>query len=263
MKFVCECELIEKEWLNSSYFRLRFNAPEIVSSSKPGQFINCRFANKLDPLLSRPMSIYRCNRGEGWLDLLIKLVGKATLGFSQAEPGDRFTLVGPLGRGFDFSNVEQAFLIGGGIGIAPLVFLAEQMSNNGIEPVFIGGFLSGREVCCVDEIEPFVKRYFVTTDDGSYGFRGMVTDKFRNILENKNGLSGSSVFCCGPNPMMSALEKICDQYELKAQFSLEAHMACGFGVCAGCAVPAKNNQKYLLVCEHGPVFYKGEANFGS
>ena len=107
MKFVCDCELIEKEWLNKFYYRLRFNAPEIASNSSPGQFSNLRFSNNLDPLLRRPLSIYRCNKSEGWIDLLIKIVGTCTLSFSKATCGDQFSLLGPLGRGFDFSAIEH------------------------------------------------------------------------------------------------------------------------------------------------------------
>ena len=262
-KYVCECELIEKEWLNASYYRLRFNSPEISSISNPGQFVNIRLSNTLDPLLRRPMSIYRCNKEEKWFEVLIKIVGKGTLFFSNAKPGDKFDIIGPLGIGFNLKKKKNAILIGGGIGVAPLVFLAEEKQKVQIDTIFVLGFQNVDEVCCLSQIKPYVKNLFVSTDDGSYGKKGLVTNQLSDLLQEQPELSKSEVFACGPNPMMFALEIICNAYKMDAQFSLEAHMACGFGVCVGCAVPKYDRDGFYLVCDDGPVFNKGEVYLGS
>jgi dihydroorotate dehydrogenase electron transfer subunit len=190
-------------------------------------------------------------------------VGKGTSIFSQANPGDQFDLLGPLGKGFEFSDIKEAILIGGGIGVAPLVYLAEEMQKEEIKLIFIQGFQTVDEVCCLAEIKPLVDELIITTDDGSYGFHGLVTDQLKMLLNNRIELSKAKIFICGPNPMMAAVEKLCDQFRLDTQFSLEAHMACGFGVCVGCAIPTKDHEKYYLVCEDGPVFSKGEVDIDS
>ena len=257
------CELAEKEWLNASYYRLRFYAPEIVKNSHPGQFINLRSPETLDPLLRRPLSIFRCNGEKGWIEFLIKLVGRGTQLFSQTKPGDRFSLLGPLGNSLPWQNIKNGILVGGGIGIAPLVFLAEEMIQSGKKPTLIWGFQSKEELCCVDKMKALQAGIHVATDDGSYGFHGLVTEKLAQLLHESPESRDATVFACGPNPMMAALEKICANYFMEAYFSLEAHMACGFGACAGCAVPSHDRKKYYLVCEDGPVFHKGDVYFGS
>lgn len=255
-------ELSEKKWLNTSYYSLRFNAPEIAKNSNPGQFINLRASDTLDPLLRRPLSIFRCNRVEGWIEFLVKPVGKGTKLISKTKTGDQFSLLGPLGNSFQWQKANNGILVGGGIGIAPLVFLAEEMVRSGKKPTIIWGFQSKRELCCVDEMKALETDVYVTTDDGSYGFHGLVTEKLAQLLRESPELREATVFACGPNPMMAALEKICDDYSMDAYFSLEAHMACGFGACVGCAVPSHDRKKYYLVCEEGPVFHKGDVYLG-
>ena len=262
-KFICESRLIKKKFLNTSYYRLRFEAPIIASNSHPGQFVNFRISNVLEPLLRRPMSIFRSNPDEGWIECLIKIVGKGTSLFSNAKIGEQFNLLGPIGKPFDFLHVKKAILAGGGIGIAPLVFLAEKMQKENIDMVFIQGFKTADEICCLSEIESMVNTVVFTTDDGSFGAHGLVTDQLKVLIDKRPEFLQATLFACGPNPMMSALEKLSNQFKLKAQFSLEAHMACGFGACVGCAVPSKDNQSYYLVCEDGPVFDKDKVNLDS
>lgn len=258
---MCYAKLIEKKWLNSSYFTLRFYCPDIALNCFPGQFVNLKLSELYDPLLRRPMSIFKCNKEEKWIEFLLKVVGKGTFGFSTVKTGDRFGLLGPLGNNYNFENVNSAVLVGGGIGIAPLIFLAEELSKNDIEIFFIQGFRSKDELCCLDEIAPMVNHLIVTTDDGSYGKKGDVAIAFQNIISEQPTLSKSTVFACGPNPMMASLEKICMDQDIMAQFSVEAHMACGFGVCVGCPIPIRDGSGYYLACVDGPVFNSGEVKF--
>jgi len=262
-RVILESELIEKEWLNSSYYRLRFLAPEIVSVCQPGQFVNVRFSHFSEPLLRRPLSIFRCHSKEGWLEFLVKVIGKGTKLFSQAEPGASFDLLGPLGHGFEYQKNQPAILVGGGIGIAPLVFLAEVLHQQKTELVFLQGFRTAAEICCINEVKQLARLFIVTTDDGSYGLRGLVTDRLLAILQAEPDLKRSVIYACGPTPMLRAISVICNQLNLAAQFSLEAYMACGFGACVGCAVPASNHSEYRLVCVDGPVFHEREIDFGS
>ena len=260
-KLLCDAALVEIKWLNKSYYTLRFHAPEMAGQCLPGQFVNLNLANSLDPLLRRPMSVYRCSPERGWLEFLLKVVGKATKGFSTVRAGDQFGLFGPLGRSFEFENTRDAILVGGGIGIAPLVFLAEQMNGKDIRVHFVQGFSSIDELCCQEEITPFVEQLLIATDDGSHGFHGNAVRLVQNLIERKSDLAGTVVFACGPNSMFFALEKLCCEKNLKAQFSVEAQMACGFGVCVGCPMPRQDGRGYYLACIDGPVFHLGEVSF--
>ncbi len=260
-KFVYHSELIEKEWLNDSYFTLRFFCPEIAQICLPGQFVNLKMSDLYDPLLRRPMSIYKCNRQEGWIEFLLKVVGKGTLGFSTVKKGEFFGLFGPLGNGFNSNEIKSAILIGGGIGIAPLVFLAEELAGNGISINFIQGFRSKNEYCCGDEIMPFVNQLLISTDDGSFGIQGDVAQVLNKLIAENSSLKNSTLLACGPNQMMKSIEKICLSQNIKAQFSVETHMACGFGVCVGCPMPKSDGSGYYLSCIDGPVFNLGEIKF--
>ncbi|MEE9169451.1 MAG: dihydroorotate dehydrogenase electron transfer subunit [bacterium] len=260
-KLLCEAAVIDIKWLNDSYYTLRFHSPEMALRSSPGQFVNLKLSNVKDLLLRRPMSIYRCGKKEGWLEFLLKIVGRGTRTFSHVQPGDEFGLLGPLGRGFDFDDVNDAILVGGGIGIAPLVFLAEEMYARNVNVRFVQGFVSQSEMCCAEELTPFVEELQIATDDGSYGFHGDVVGLLRELIRGKADLTGAEIFACGPNVMMRSLAELCVQENMKAQFSVEAHMACGFGVCVGCPVPLHDRSGYYLACTDGPVFRLGDIDF--
>ncbi|HHM24307.1 MAG TPA: dihydroorotate dehydrogenase electron transfer subunit [Bacteroidetes bacterium] len=261
-KYLGEYPLTEKEWLNASYYRLRFEAPEIARESLPGQFVNLRLTRLHDPLLRRPMSIFRRNAAEGWFEVLVKVVGKATKFFGGAHPGDRFDLLGPLGRGFRTGGVRRAVLVGGGIGIAPLVFLAEELRHQEVPVVFFQGFRSADEVCCTRELEQLGAQVILSTDDGTAGRKGLVSEVLEEELKNGSRLREADVFVCGPDAMMRSVAGVCRAYGLPAQISVEAHMACGFGACVGCAVPAADGQQYFLACVDGPVFDLKEISLG-
>jgi len=260
-KAVLESELIEKEWLNSSYYRLRLFAPEIAADCQPGQFVNLRFSHFFEPLLRRPLSIFRCDPQAGWLELLIKVVGKGTRLFSLAEPGAIFDLLGPLGHGFHYDQNRPAVLVGGGIGIAPLFFLAETLHRQKNDSIFLQGFRSAAEVCCINDLKKLARVLIVATDDGSYGKQGLITEQLLALLQTEPDMLQSLIYACGPQPMLQIISGICNRLNLPGQFSLEANMACGFGACVGCTVPAKNRTEYRLVCMDGPVFNSGDLDF--
>jgi len=260
-KFIEEAQVVEKEQLNPTYFRIRLNAPRISRHAMAGQFINIRMTHFYDPLLPRPMSIFRRNGDEGWLEVLVRVVGRGSKALSQSEPGDRFTVLGPLGNGFSLPKKLPAVLIGGGTGIAPLVFLASELSKMDVPSMAVFGFRSQSEVCCVEEMRAFCQEVFVATDDGSYGFRGLIPDFFARIAEEK-GIDEATLYVCGPVPMMSRIADFSRGKGYDVFLSVEAHMACGFGACVGCAVPRADGKGFVLACVDGPVFNAKEIRLG-
>ena len=250
--------VMEKSRLNETVFKIRFLANDIAERVLPGEFVNVRPGPTFDPLLRRPFSVYLANPEEGWIDLLIKVVGPGTELLSRLEEGDLVDILGPLGRGFDLETVGTAVLVGGGIGIAPLVFLAHELLFLK-KPVHVfQGFGNAGEVCGLEDLEALKIAPVVSTEDGSFGVKGLVTDPLRDFLRKQKDPEKIELFCCGPNPMLAAISNLPDSDRWKAQFSLETRMACGIGACMGCAVPTFDGEQYRLVCKDGPVFKKNE-----
>ncbi|MEN8140953.1 MAG: dihydroorotate dehydrogenase electron transfer subunit [Thermodesulfobacteriota bacterium] len=233
-------------------WRMVLSSPEIAGLAQPGQFVMVDLGG-LDPLLRRPFSIHRCQDG-GSLSLLYKVVGHGTGQMAALEPGRTLSLLGPLGHGFEIKG-KSHILVGGGLGTAPLLMLAETMACLGKDQnitTLLGGRTAG-EILVSEEFAPFgqVKK---ATDDGSLGHHGLVT----SLL---NDLSGpdQQVYSCGPEPMLRAVARICREKGWPCQVSLESHMACGMGACLGCAVEhaSLTEKKYAHVCKDGPVFEAG------
>jgi dihydroorotate dehydrogenase electron transfer subunit len=225
--------------------------------SDAGQFVmlspGARGAvERTDPLLPRPMAIYRERPSEGGaeIDILYKVSGRGTGLLAEARPGERVRVVGPLGRGFDPpSGGQPALLVGGGTGIASLYGLAAAAAGNGPVRVLLGGRsrvdLMGRE-----DFEGLDVGLEVATEDGSEGHRGLVTELLERALADA---PEAVVYACGPTPMMRRCAEIAAGSGARCQVSLENPMACGFGVCLGCAAPVAAGG-FALVCRDGPVF---------
>ncbi len=230
--------------------RLTLRAPLIAAAAAPGQFVMAACGPFLDPLLRRPFSIHRLPAPDT-LQLLFRIVGRGTEALAGLRPADPLSLLGPLGRGFPLRTEGPACLVGGGIGIAPLLFLAEnllpRLSGSGSLLVLLGGRTAA-------EIEPLAGAFRdlgcpveAATDDGSLGHHGLVTDLLPRHLP-----SVRQVFACGPTAMMAAAAALCRQSGVACAVSLEARMACGLGACLGCTV--RGRDRYLHVCKEGPVF---------
>jgi len=246
--------VVEQTWLNEAYFKIRILADDVAQNAYPGQFVNVRPGRTYDPLLRRPFSIYLANPEEGWVELVIKRVGRGTELLSQLKVGDQIDVLGPLGRGFDIENVETAILVGGGVGIAPLVFLARELSLFPKKIYFFQGFQRRADACCLEDLAALDVVPVVTTDDGSFGKKGFVTEAVKEFIKTRGIPSGTELFACGPEPMLKEICNIADFYHLNGQFSLETRMACGIGACMGCVVPTFDGEDYKLVCKDGPVF---------
>ena len=252
---ILKCHLIQKTWLTPTITRQRFHDKELTQSTHPGQFVNIKVSNNSVPLLRRPFSLHRVNREQEWFEILFQVIGKGTELLADFEVGDVLNILGPLGNNFIIpNNCDHAILLAGGLGIAPLLFLAQELTRQHIPATLFFGNKSREFVCCLNDFEQLNIPYFLATDDGSLDFKGTVMDLF---LANQKmiGKSHSIIYACGPNPMLQTTKEIANQLKLSCQVSLETMMACGFGACLGCVVNSTDSKNpYKYVCKDGPVF---------
>jgi dihydroorotate dehydrogenase electron transfer subunit len=223
-------------------------------SYKPGQFLMIRIRNGIDPFLRRPFSIY--NVDNEVIEILYKIVGKGTDIMKDLREGDPIHILGPLGNGFIIKNdIETPILVAGGIGIASLNLLAGSISRiSGIKDTYL--LIGGKKEADIMPIDKYIKMGYsveISTEDGSLGIKGMVTDLLEKRVSSK-----STIFACGPNEMLKKVSEIAGKYNILCQVSLESSMACGMGVCLGCVVKVKNINRYKLVCKDGPIFNGNE-----
>ncbi len=234
----------------------------------PGQFVMARFGPQSSPLLRRPFSI--CGRlgdadcFEG-IELLIKVVGQGTCFLANMRAGESVDLLGPLGHGFRLdSRYKTIYLAAGGIGIAPVRFLASELVARGVDPGGIHLFLGGRsrnDLLCREHFKLLGISLTVTTDDGSDGDQCLITDPLEIAIRKRKP---DMVYACGPHGMLACVARIAERCQAPCQVSIETMMACGMGVCLGCAVESRRQQDhYLHACIHGPVFDIKELKMGN
>jgi dihydroorotate dehydrogenase electron transfer subunit len=247
--------------ITSDCFRLRLLCPEIARFAQPGQFVMLRVNELKDPFLRRPFCFSRIfppqekkvkPEDEGALEICYKIVGRGTFLMTQLREGQRLDLLGPLGKGFWVTaDPERAILIGGGIGIAPLIPWAEHLqgerrkgkkSSKNLEKssevfVLIGG-KSREQILGIREFKKMGLEPQIATEDGSWGMPGSATDLLERELMTQRHNS-AALYACGPMPMLARVAQIADQFDLSCQILLEARMACGMGACLGCAVKVK------------------------
>lgn len=249
-------EIIKKDKILPGVFKFTVKAEEIVEDAKPGNFIEIRVSNQVEPFLRRPISIYNLDREDGTLEFIFQVKGKGTEILSKKEKGDKIDIIGPLGHGiFSIDNYSNIAIIGGGIGIFPLFELAKEAH---LEKKKVNTYLGFRNKECVmleKEFQNISDKIIITTDDGSYAEKGYAIDcLIKDMKEEKY----DCICACGPLPMLKAIQKYAMENSIECQISLEEKMACGLGVCLGCAVKTakstKENPEYLHVCKNGPVF---------
>ena len=247
-----KAEIIRTEKLTEDIYRFTFEAPDIAAGSRPGQFVMVRVAEGLDPLLRRPFSIHQVAAG-GRVQILFKVIGKGTQTLAGLQTGQFMDVLGPLGRGFAYDAGQQHCLVGGGIGIAPLLFLAKELLKQN-EPAAIKVFLGARTgeelTALADDFKNMGLGVQAVTEDGSLGRQGLVTDLMTPVQYEAPVM----IYGCGPSPMLRAVAGICRDRKWGCQVSLEAIMACGLAACLGCAVSRADLQGYVHVCKDGPVF---------
>lgn len=249
------------------YVLLTLESPDIARVAAPGQFLMVKTAPGSRPLLRRPLSIH--DRGDGSLDIFFKVAGEGTALLAQKTPAETLDILGPLGKGFDLElgarepkkTAAPAVAVGGGRGIAPLVFLAAEMKKAGRPLKLLYGGRTLGDIPLKDRLAAAGYAPACSTDDGSFGFRGLVTDLLKSAIDEA---PASAVYACGPEPMLEAAARVAAEAGLPSELSLEARMGCGFGACWGCVHRIRTNgrESWVKVCEEGPVVSGGDVVWG-
>ncbi len=252
MKSIHIAEIIKNQDISENIYDMTILVPEIAKEAKAGQFINV-YTGKGEYILPRPISICGIDEEKGTIRMVFQVVGKGTELFSALKAGDTVKVLGPLGNGYDISEkYENNVLIGGGIGVPPLLELAKRLE--GKKYVFIG---ARTNPILVDEFKALGAEVYVATDDGSEGFKGNAVQLVREINP-----AVDAIYSCGPKIMLKAVADWAEEKGIKAQVSMEERMACGIGACVGCAVKIKkegeSDWSNLKVCKDGPVFLSNE-----
>jgi dihydroorotate dehydrogenase electron transfer subunit len=247
-------QVLHNRKVGPRHFLLSFRCGEIAATASPGQFLMARVTDTFSPILRRPFGVHALEKDI--VSILFEVIGQATELLSAKRPGDTISVIGPLGKGFDLHGnkrnvfVRNPLLIAGGMGVAPLLFLAQKLAAakpGQRMPIVLLGARSASSVLCEKDFRKLGCTVKVATDDGSKGFRGFVT----GLLEQSLG-ADSVIYGCGPAPMLKETASIARKARVPAQLSLEAHMSCGFGACMGCTVDTTSG--YKRVCREGPVF---------
>jgi dihydroorotate dehydrogenase electron transfer subunit len=209
-------------------------------------------------LLRRAFSIFDYDEASGVVDILYKVVGRGTEALSRVRPGETLDVLGPLGNGFDLPlTIDQLVLVAGGVGIPPLYLLAKSHLRRGFDGnkiSYLCGLTTVAEKHMADRVEKLPINLQYATDDGSFGFKGFVSELLRARLDD-GSLGINPVICaCGPDGMLKAVQSIARTYNKKCYLSLESIMPCGVGTCLGCVVSKDGEEKYVRVCREGPVF---------
>lgn len=259
-----EATIIRNIQIASGIWETTMVAPKIRAQYKgPGQFVNLLADIGWDNPLRRPMSIALVKKEE--ISIIYKVFGSVTSQLTEKQEKDTLNLMGPLGNvfsGWNNDNVDPV-LVGGGVGLAPILNLHDLMKNQGFEAEMVIGARSAEEHFLDHNPEEGIT---LTTDDGSLGNKGTVIPSLEAVLDQNQD---SIVFACGPEPMLSAVQKIVKERNIPAQLSVESYMGCGVGLCQGCVIERSNGQfkehsyheQYSLVCMDGPVYKADEVTF--
>lgn len=246
-------KILENKQVAQGFYRMRIESPYLANNSKPGQFVEVKCSDENEPLLRRPLGVHRIFKSG--IEMLYEIVGKGTKLLSGKKSGEYIDIIGPLGNGFNVEkNLKSAILIAGGIGVAPIMSLAEQLvRGKKIHLHVLIGACKKSHVLCKNDFKKIGADVFIATEDGSMGKKGLVTDLFKDLLYAKRYPLNATLYACGPTGMLKAVAKIAHDKKMPCQVSLEERMACGVGVCLGCPVKIKGNG-YKMVCKDGPVF---------
>ncbi len=242
--------VLSVDTLGEGITQIWLSCKEVASEAVAGQFINV-YCNDNTRILPRPISICEIDKEEGKLRIVFRVVGSGTDEFSKLKEGDSIDIMGPLGNGFTLKD-EPAIIMGGGIGIPPMLEVAKQLT---CEKTIVLGYRDS--LFLKDEFEKYGK-VVVSTEDGSFGTKGNVIDAIK-----ENDVKGKVIYACGPKPMLKGIKAYALENNIEAQISMEERMACGIGACLACVckssqVDAHSNVNNKRVCKDGPVFYAQE-----
>lgn len=247
-------KVVKAEKLSDGIYSMWLHAQEIAKLAVPGQFISL-YCNEKDRLLPRPISLCGIDRESGQLRIVYRVVGAGTKEFSAMQPGDEIHILGPIGNGFPITDErKKPVLIGGGIGIPPMLELAKCCTG---DVTVVLGYRNA-DTFLLEEFEAAAGRVVIATEDGSIGIRGNVIDAVR-----AEGIHGDIIYACGPHPMLRGVKEWGLQENVPAWLSMEERMACGIGACLACVchsveTDGHSKVKNKRVCKDGPVFLSTE-----
>ncbi|MCF6094766.1 dihydroorotate dehydrogenase electron transfer subunit [Microaerobacter geothermalis] len=243
--------IVHKEEIAEGIIRVELVGELVKEMDEPGQFIHIRPGMGIDPFLRRPISICDVNLEENKLTIIFRVEGKGTQLLAETPVGTEVDVLGPLGQGFPIhhrQSGDHALLVGGGVGVPPLLYLAKKLVRQGVKVTSIIGFGEKNQVFLEDELA-FLGTVYVTTIDGSYGYQGLVTDLFPQVKK------WNVLYSCGPIPMLKAIQHLFKEEEKEGYLSLEQRMGCGVGACLACVCQVNSSEKkYKKICSDGPVF---------
>lgn len=256
-KYILDLRVSDVEPVGGRYVLIRLTDDQPLPEMRPGQFVEVRVDDSPTTFLRRPISICFVDREQNELWLLVAAIGDGTKRLAALQKGDTLNCVLPLGNGWSASaplpdtsapinEASAPLLIGGGVGVAPLLYLGAELKRMGCEPTFLLGARSAKDLLLLNEFRRY-GRVFITTEDGSEGERGFVTN--HSLLGQEQF---SHIYTCGPKPMMMAVARMADKLGVSCEASLENMMACGLGACLCCV--EKTTEGNLCVCKEGPVF---------
>ncbi len=258
-------KIISRKEVASKIYLMSVKAPEIAQEALPGQFIHIKCSIDNYPLLRRPLSIHRIDKEKGEIYILFQVVGEGTKLLAQRKVGDNLDILGPLGNGFNiYPESKKIMIVGGGIGVAPLLALCEESIRQGNEVRVLIGAQKKELVIGEENFRKLGAKVDVATNDGSYKYKGLVTDLLERII--KEGWLADQIFACGPKLKLKKVVEVSLDAHIDCQVSLEERMACGIGACLGCVCKIKTKDKkedkikyeYKRVCIDGPVFRGSE-----
>jgi dihydroorotate dehydrogenase electron transfer subunit len=247
-------------------FVLAFESREIAAQCRPGHFVMVSVGDSIDPLLRRPMAVYRVMRDDDGqargFTMLIEVVGRGTALLERKRPGEELDVLGPLGVPFDLPatgkrECGEQLLVMGGVGSAPFPLVAEELLARGHRVRAFVGARTAEALLCVEDFEELGVPVEVSTDDGTLGYHGFVVGPLQQYLDAGDARD-ATLYACGPTPMMRAVHDLAMARDLPLQVSFEAPMACGIGVCLSCVLPVHDGNgegwSFVRCCREGPVF---------
>lgn len=253
MKYIKNVPIYEHKQISHDTYKLVIQDAELAAITMPGQFAQLKPTGALAPLLRRPISVADVEVQAQTITFIYRVIGEGTKVLTSLQPGQMLDIVGPLGSGFSL-NAKKALLVGGGVGIAPLIYLARALCG-GTNQVLLAG-RNARELFWQSEFKNSCEKIHITTDDGSLGVQGNALALLPELLASG---AYDFVYTCGPAPMMKGVAALAEQYGIPCEVSLEKYMACGLGACLSCSCASKSGKR-VKVCTDGPVFPSTEVS---
>lgn len=249
MKKIHDFKIVRNKRLTPDYYVLVLKASEKLQDILPGQFVEVKVENSQNTFLRRPISINDVDYNNNTLSLLIRIAGEGTKTLSYLEENDFLNLVYPLGNTFTNPSNNKILLVGGGVGVAPLLYACRYYYAKGIVPTVLLGGRTKEDLLQIDEFSNFAK-VLTITEDGTFGEKGLITE--HSVFKNLSTDDFESIYTCGPEPMMKAIAKMAKEANVNCEVSLENTMACGVGACLCCVTETTTGNR--CVCTEGPIF---------